>query len=439
MDAKTIASLPPKLLAQYLRDPSLQMAFQQQQEGSDTSPVQHWTQGAARLAKGLLGGYNARQIQDQYASQAESAANERRMALSQALGRPAETEQIGDRTINWNTQAPNLMGAAANLSAPDNQDLGTAFIGAKFNQDQTAANQAFTQAQQERAFQQQAAMQERLFGQQAAMNNAQLERQMALKMWEMRNDPEKAAIAAYVSRMQGGSPATPSAGAGGINLNMTQAQATGQPPVAPAVDIGEMLFNKRMGIPNVENEFAKSLAKKDAETVDKARTSLSDTQDFSQNLASSNALLEKTPDWALGPVMGRVTSMVGYEPVANLESAQNSLTLQAKALLNMPSANFSDADRNFLAAISGGVKLPKQSLQAINQRLADIAQTAQSNLQGLISYGETNRTLSGYRRPEAPPPASLQGRVQVVDPNGRPFTIDASELQDALQNGWRQQ
>lgn len=239
MDAKTIASLPPKLLAQYLRDPSLQMAMQMQQEASDTSPVQHWTQGAARLVKGLLGGIQASGIQEQYGKQAQNAATERQMALASAIGRPAETQQVGDRTINWQAQQPNLMSAAANLQSPDNADLAEKFLGAQISQNQTAAQQQFAMQQQDRSFQQQQAMQERLFAQQQAMNGAQLEKQMAFERYKLENDPMKQLVQQYLGQSgqgaapqpQGAIPAPPTPGQlpAGIQMGMTRQEATAQP------------------------------------------------------------------------------------------------------------------------------------------------------------------------------------------------------------------
>lgn len=254
MDAKTIASLPPKLLAQYLRDPQLQMAMQYQQEASDTSPVQHWTQGAARLVKGLLGGIQANGIQEQYGKQAQNAATERQMALSQALGRPAETQQVGDRTINWQAQQPNLMSAAANLQSPDNADLAEKFLGAQLSQNQTAQNQAFQQAQQER-----------MFAQQQAMQNAMLERQMAFERYKLENDPLKKLITQYLGQAgqgtapqpQGDIPAPPTPGQlpAGIQLDQTRQQATAQ-PMQPQSGVPSMqdavingVMSKAMGNP----------------------------------------------------------------------------------------------------------------------------------------------------------------------------------------------
>jgi hypothetical protein len=232
MDAKTIASLPPKLLAQYLRDPSLQMAMQMQQEASDTSPVQHWTQGAARLVKGLLGGIQANGIQEQYGKQAQNVATERQMALSQALGRPAETQQVGDRTINWQAQQPNLMSAGANLQSPDNADLAEKFMGMQQSRDSMNAQQAFAQAQQDRAFQQQQAMQERLFAQQQAMNSAQLQKQMDFERFKLENDPQRIMMRqifgqqSAASQPQATMPPPQAGNQAGIQLGMTRDQAT---------------------------------------------------------------------------------------------------------------------------------------------------------------------------------------------------------------------
>lgn len=253
MDAKTLASLPPKLLAQYLRDPQLQAAMQMQQEGSDTSPVGHWTQGLARMLKSGVGAYQQGALREKYGKQAQDVSNERQAAMLMASGRPAETQQIGGQTINWQPQQPNLMSAARMLSAPDNQDLANSLIGQQFNQQQMAQQQAFAQQQQERQFQQQQAMQ-----------NAMLERQMAFERYKLENDPMKQLVQQYLGQSgqgaptqpQGAIPNPPSPGQApqGIQLDMTRQQAFEQPSQqnnAPTMQ--DAMFNaalsKQMGNP----------------------------------------------------------------------------------------------------------------------------------------------------------------------------------------------
>lgn len=116
-------------------------------------------------------------------------------------------------------------------------------------------------------------------------------------------------------------------------------------------------------------------SKKTAETqagVSQAATgALQTTQMIRQQVGKINSM-------KLGPVAGRVTGM--YDPeVQTLDSLSNQLTLQAKALLGMPSANFSDADRNFLSRIVGGSTVSKDALL---QNLDNIDMLAQKALKG---------------------------------------------------------
>ena len=469
MDAKTIASLPPKLLAQYLRDPSLQMAVQMQQEGSDTSPVQHWTQGAARLAKGLLGGMQSRQIQDQYNSQADSAANERRMAYAKAFGKPAQTETIGDRTINWNAQAPNLMGAAANLSAPDNQDLAGTFIGAKFTQDQTAASQAFTQAQQERAFQQQEAMQGRLFGQQAALSNAQLDRQLALEQWKINNDPMKQFIAQYVGG-QGGAPAaadakplrlagnelqgvsaTQAQGGGrqlglagdnlqgtsalgaqgggrplqlggsaaqGVQLDMTQAQATGQPAQPSMQDvIFSGALSKTFGDPPEGMMYGRN------GLVPNPNAKISDAQAqaaaYYRRLQASNQIIGE-------PKVTAAMQSAGQIAASNVPFVGN-------ALVSDDFQSGDQAQRDFINSVlrreSGAVISPSEFANARQQYFpqygdsaATLAQKAQNRITtgvGLLgATGPAGRGLPPMQQATPAPqaPQGMQEGTEIINP-----------------------
>ena len=55
MGFPAMAGAPQALQMAYMRDPRLRLAQQLQAQGADTSPVQHWTQGAARLAQALAG------------------------------------------------------------------------------------------------------------------------------------------------------------------------------------------------------------------------------------------------------------------------------------------------------------------------------------------------------------------------------------------------
>lgn len=453
MDAKTIASLPPKLLAQYLRDPSLQMAMQYQQEASDTSPVQHWTQGAARLVKGLLGGIQASGIQEQYGKQAQNAATERQMALASAIGRPAETQQVGDRTINWQAQQPNFMSAAANLQSPDNADLAEKFLGAQISQNQTAAQQQFAMQQQDRSFQQQQAMQERLFAQQQAMNGAQLEKQMAFERYKLENDPMKQLVQQYLGQSgqgaapqpQGAIPAPPTPGQlpAGIQMGMTQQEATAQP------------MQPQSGMPSMQDAVINGLMSKKMgnppEGMMWGRGGL---------IANPNPKITDEQAKAAGYYqrMREADSILGG---AGPEKASMDLMQQATANIPVVGNNYvspdyqkaQQAQRNFINSIlrreSGAVISPSEfdnaRLQYFPQYgdsqevLLQKARNRQNSMQGVLGAAGPARNTIPPMQDATQTQDTQSNRVNVLSPDGVPHTIDASELQEALNNGWRQQ
>jgi hypothetical protein len=73
-----MAGAPQALQMAYMRDPRLRLAQQLQLQGADSSPVQHWTQGAARLAQALAGGYVQDKADADYAKQAGDYQNDMR-------------------------------------------------------------------------------------------------------------------------------------------------------------------------------------------------------------------------------------------------------------------------------------------------------------------------------------------------------------------------
>ena len=74
----SLAGAPQGLQMAYMRDPRLRLAQQLQLQGSDASPVQHWTQGAARLAQALAGNLVQDRTDAQYKQQSEDYQNDMR-------------------------------------------------------------------------------------------------------------------------------------------------------------------------------------------------------------------------------------------------------------------------------------------------------------------------------------------------------------------------
>ncbi|MFN9114070.1 MAG: hypothetical protein ACK5XN_28725, partial [Bacteroidota bacterium] len=85
-----MATAPAAMQQAYLRDPRLRMAQQLIAQGSDTSPVQHWAQGAARLAQALMGRLDADKTDREYGQQAQQYQDDMR-----ALYAPVQELQAG--------------------------------------------------------------------------------------------------------------------------------------------------------------------------------------------------------------------------------------------------------------------------------------------------------------------------------------------------------
>ncbi len=238
-----MATLPPHILAAYLKDPKALIALQMQKEGTDTSPVQHWTQGLARMAKAGVGSYMANKLKKQYEQEAETTRNERQNAMVLAMGRPAETQTYGDTTINWNPQAPNYMGAVSALQSPDNEALANSLLSAKINQDQLSSQQSFQQQQQERLFGQQKELANMTLGRQQAMQDAMLKRQMEIEKYKYDLDPMNAILRNALAEQAPTMPQPPNMTPIPQALPQTAPQAAPQAPQAGVPSMRDVIFN----------------------------------------------------------------------------------------------------------------------------------------------------------------------------------------------------
>lgn len=127
-------------------------------------------------------------------------------------------------------------------------------------------------------------------------------------------------------------------------------------------------------------------AETDVTTAADIDKQLQDIQQFSASVGRFNEALSKTS--MTGPVAGRYGDVTANPGRTDLVSAQNELTLRAKSLLGMPSANFSDADRDFISAIAGGKFGSKEGLSRVASRLESMAQQqAQTLLRRKASIG----------------------------------------------------
>ncbi len=141
--------------------------------------------------------------------------------------------------------------------------------------------------------------------------------------------------------------------------------------------------NISTAIPVGAKEAAIDQAKNVVAGVAEVNKSLNDLQSFSNSLASFKDAISQTN--YTGQVAGRVGGVVSAPGRTDLVSAQNEVTLRAKGLLGMPSANFSDSDREFLRSIAGGQYGRQEGLNKVVDRLNEMTD---KQAQYLESYRE---------------------------------------------------
>ena len=121
-----MAGAPQALQMAYMRDPRLRLAQQLQLQGADSSPVQHWTQGAARLAQALAGGYVQDKADAEYAKQAGDYQNDMRALYAPVQEMKPGQGGAGPRPdAQMTTRAPSIQEILArgqNLQSPYSQD-----------------------------------------------------------------------------------------------------------------------------------------------------------------------------------------------------------------------------------------------------------------------------------------------------------------------------
>jgi hypothetical protein len=105
----------------YTKDPRQALAYNLMAQGASAAPVQHWTQGAARLAQALVGGLIDNRTREEYEGRNKAMTGTLTEALRQMQGTPAEQKTYGDgTTINWNAVPADKNKAIQTLAS--NQD-----------------------------------------------------------------------------------------------------------------------------------------------------------------------------------------------------------------------------------------------------------------------------------------------------------------------------
>lgn len=109
MGFPAMAGAPQALQMAYMRDPRLRLAQQLQAGGADTSPVGHWTQGAARLAQALAGMRMEDRADKEYQGQAKQYQDDMRALYAPVSEMAPGQSGAGPRPdAQMTTRAPTL-------------------------------------------------------------------------------------------------------------------------------------------------------------------------------------------------------------------------------------------------------------------------------------------------------------------------------------------
>ena len=103
-----------------------------------------------------------------------------------------------------------------------------------------------------------------------------------------------------------------------------------------------------------------------------------------------------------GPVLGPIGDIAKAPGRTALTSAGNELALRAKDLLNFPSANFSDADRNFMVDIVGGKYAQYGGIEKVVQRMRKMTE---GQIDYILQGGQQQQAVQGQQS-SAPAPVA---------------------------------
>lgn len=181
-------------------------------------------------------------------------------------------------------------------------------------------------------------------------------------------------------------------------------------------------------------DLDKALAKSDAAAANKASDSRESMDIMLNSIQKAKQDLAATPEMALGPVRGLFSGKVS-ERAQVLESSLNTLALQAKELFKLGSGQgFTDADREFLVKIEGGLKNYKGAIG----ELLDRAETLAKHVQ-VASWIKENNIRQGTERYDQWKLVNPEPMVKMVDPKGKdPHMVPASQMKALIAKGAKQ-
>lgn len=155
---------------------------------------------------------------------------------------------------------------------------------------------------------------------------------------------------------------------------------------------GQVTYSQGGSAGGLPKQSANAVGKADEEELKRARADAGQADTLLTTIKQYEAALDKTNPAALGPLVSKGANLMlpgqTKDQLQVLESTGNSLTLQSKSILGMPSANFSDSDRNFVTAVAPGRdksqpanKQILRNLEAMGARTREYANFAEAYIQ----------------------------------------------------------
>jgi hypothetical protein len=143
-------------------------------------------------------------------------------------------------------------------------------------------------------------------------------------------------------------------------------------------------------------EIGKKLAKKDADIIGLGREASRMAQTMLPEIQDFRDVLKETNDGVVGPLISKfgMNEMLSSN-AQKLNQIGSNLTLNARKLLEMPAAGFSDADRDFLEKATLNTKFDKDTLFHIADKIDTLAKKSIIKNKFNEQYLKNNGSLEG--------------------------------------------
>jgi hypothetical protein len=141
--------------------------------------------------------------------------------------------------------------------------------------------------------------------------------------------------------------------------------------------------------------YNKQIAQADEKLLEDSRDQTKKAVGIITSLNEADKEFKKISPYLTGPVVGKFGPLFSQKSQA-LQSLTNSLALQSKDLLNMPSNNFSEADRQFLVDIAGGIHVGPEAFKDISGRLRRLTSQSISYNRSLENHYKEHGNLVGF-------------------------------------------